>query len=104
MYDATGLSVGVAHPAEPPRADMCGRASVRIWRRCATRQVRSAANDKYVTAGMEEEVSLTWHDPLAGEATSLTLIDVRQAADDAYMTLQVLASMEMLLNDFNPTG
>ncbi len=102
MYDATGLSVGVAHPAEPPRADMCGRASVRIWRRCATRQVRSAANDKGVTAGMEEEMSLTWHDQLEGEVTSPTLIGVRQAADHANMTLQVLASMETLLKRLQP--
>jgi len=74
-------AVGAVHPAERPRADMCDRASVCIWHRCATRQVRSAANDKGVTADMEEEVSLTWHYQLAGEVTFSTLIGVRQPAD-----------------------
>ncbi len=81
---------------------MCGHASVWVWRRCATRQVRSAANDKGVTAGVEEDLSLTWHDQLAGEVTFSTLIGVRQFANDANVTLQALATMNTLLKRLQP--
>lgn len=51
---------------------------------------------------MEEGVSLTWREQFIGEATSLTLIGVRQAADDANVTFQALATMNTLLKRLQP--
>ncbi len=64
--------------------------------------MRSTANDEGITAGLEEEVSLTWRDQFASEATSQTLIGVRQAADDAKVTFQALATMNTLLKRLQP--
>ena len=41
--------------------------------------------------------------PTLGEVAFLTLINVRQAEDYAYVTLQALANIETSLNDFSPT-
>ena len=49
--------------------------------------------------GNEFEMAL----PTLGEVAFLTLINVRQAEDYAYVTLQALANIETSLNDFSPT-